>query len=114
MSTNQARTPQGARGGVATPREAEPPPPERNRPVYVERIGHVKAAIWANDGGHSGVYYTATLSRVYKDAENNWQSTERLGRDDLLIAAKVLDRAHTWICDMLQSQGASGQSPQGS
>jgi hypothetical protein len=72
MTTNEARTPRGARGGAATPRESEPPPPELNRPVHVERIGHVKAAIWANDGGHSGVYYTVTLSRVYTRRGRIW------------------------------------------
>jgi hypothetical protein len=84
--------------------EPEPEPaPDKVRPVHVERIGHVRAAIWANDGGPSGVYYVVTASRIYKDGENQWRSTDRFGRDDLLVLAKVLDRAHTWICDTLQA-----------
>jgi hypothetical protein len=33
----------------------------------------------------------------YKDDEGQWKTADGLGRDDLLVAAKVLDRAHTWI-----------------
>ena len=34
---------------------------------------------------------------LYKDAEGRWKSTDSLGREDLLLAAKVLDLAHSWI-----------------
>jgi hypothetical protein len=69
----------------------------------VERIGCIRAAIWANDGGPSGAYYAVTVSRIYKDGQNQWQSSDRFGRDDLLVLAKVVDRAHSWICDTLQA-----------
>ena len=28
-----------------------------------------------------------------------WRSTESFGRDDLLLAAKALDLAHSWVCE---------------
>lgn len=82
----------------------EPPPSQgKVRPIHVERLGTIRAAIWANDGGQSGVFYAVTVSRIYKDGQNQWQSSDRFGRDDLLVLAKVLDRAHSWICDTMQA-----------
>ncbi len=67
------------------------------KPTAEVRIGSVKAAIWANDTS-VGTRYNVTLSRIYKDGEE-WKSSDSLGRDDLLTAGKVLDRAHSWIVD---------------
>lgn len=60
-------------------------------------MGVVKAAIWKNDT-ENGVRFNVTLSRLYKDGEE-WKSTDSFGRDDLLVLAKVADRAHSWIHD---------------
>jgi hypothetical protein len=49
------------------------------------------------------VFFAVTASRLYKDGQNQWQSSDRFGRDDLLVLAKVLDRAHSWICDMMHA-----------
>ena len=61
----------------------------------------MKAAIWGNDTEH-GVRYSVSVTRVYKDGQGRWQTSESFGRDDLLTLAKVLDRAHSWICDQAQ------------
>ncbi|MBI5934731.1 MAG: hypothetical protein HY867_13580 [Chloroflexi bacterium] len=58
-------------------------------------MGRIKAAIWANPS-EKGVRYNATISRLYKDGET-WKNSSSFGRDDLLLASKVLDRAHSWI-----------------
>ena len=44
---------------------------------------------------------TVTLSRSYRDGDQ-WKYSESLWRDDLPLAAKLLDQAHTWIyeCNM--------------
>lgn len=73
------------------------------RPVHEVRLGRVKAAIWANEGEH-GVRYSVTVSRVYKDRQQRWQTTDSFGRDDLLVLAKVSDLAHTWISDQMRGQ----------
>jgi hypothetical protein len=67
------------------------------KPIHEVRLGAIKAAIWKNDTAN-GVRYNVTLSRIYKDREDNqWKSTDSFGRDDLLVLAKVADLAHTWI-----------------
>ena len=70
-----------------------------NRPVHEVRFGTVRAAIWANQTEQYGVLFNVTLSRSYKTAEGEWRDSDSFGRDDLLVAAKVLDEAHTWICN---------------
>ncbi len=68
-----------------------------NRPAQVIRLGAIKAAIWENTFGEN-TRYSVSLCRIYKDGDQ-WKTTESFGRDDLLLLAKVVDHAHTWICD---------------
>lgn len=75
------------------------------RPVHEIRFGKVKAAVWAAET-ERGVWFNVTVSRLYKDKDQRWKSTDRFGRDDLLVLAKALDQAHTWVCEM-----AKGQEP---
>jgi len=75
---------------------------DTNKPVHHIRINSVEAAIWANETAN-GTRHNVTLSRLYKEKESdNWRTTDSLGRDDLLAACKVLDMAHTWICENSQ------------
>ena len=71
---------------------------ERQRPAHVIRLGRIKAVIWANSG-LNGVWYSVQVARVYKDQSGQWQQSDSFGRDDLLLAGKALDQAHTWVCE---------------
>ena len=71
-----------------------------NRPVDKIRIGHITAAIFENTG-QKGTFYSVKLERGYKDGET-WKNTDSLGRDDLLVAAKALDKAHDRIIELQQ------------
>ena len=64
---------------------------EKTKPAYEIRMGVIKAAIWKN-----GSHYHVTVSRLYKD-NGDWKYSENFRRDDLLVLAKVVDLAHTWI-----------------
>ena len=66
-----------------------------SKPVHEIRLGAIKAAIWANDT-ERGKQYSVSPARLYKDGDE-WKSAVTFGRDDLLVLAKVLDMAHTWI-----------------
>ena len=57
--------------------------------------------VWANDT-ESGTRYNVTVSRLYKDQEQQWCTSESFGRDDLLLLAKVADLAHSWISEQMQ------------
>jgi len=71
----------------------------KNQPVKEIRFGRIKAGIWKNPGSNgSGPMFNTTLARLYKDPDDDaWKETQSFGREDLLLAAKALDEAHTWI-----------------
>lgn len=64
-----------------------------NKPETRFRVGNVTATIWKNDS-----YFSVTLQRSYKDGDE-WKNTDQLGSGDLLNAAKVLQRAETYISE---------------
>ena len=74
-----------------------------NQPIEEIRLGAIRAAIWENEG-QNGTRYTVSLSRLYKEG-SEWKSSQTLSRDDLLLAAKVLDKAHTRIFELQQGRG---------
>ena len=80
-------------------------------PVTEIRIGRIKAAIWENQG-EGGTWHTVQLSRLYRAGEG-WKSSFGLGRDDLLVAAKVLDQAHTRILELQAVSGVAESAPDG-
>lgn len=75
---------------------------DSNRPAHVVRLRNIRAAIWANES-ENGAWYNVTVSRLYKDADQQWKTSDGFGRDDLLLLAKVVDLAHTWISEQLQA-----------
>ena len=65
------------------------------KPAHEIRIGAIKAVIWANDT-QNGTRHNVTFARLYRD-DDGWKESTSFGRDDLLLLAKVADKAHTWI-----------------
>lgn len=81
---------------------------KKNQPVHEERIGAIKAVVWANPTKAGGTMHNTTIARIYKDADGNWQETTSFGRDDLLVAAKVLDRVHSFLTTKDSDQRSNG------
>jgi hypothetical protein len=65
------------------------------KPLHEIRFGLIKASIWANMT-KAGERYNVSVVRLYKNGDS-WVESKQFGRDDLLLASKVLDLAHTWI-----------------
>lgn len=77
------------------------------KPLEEIRLGRVKAAIWKNivdQGNNSRPVYNVSFQKLYGDTEGKWQSTESFGRDDLLVLAKVAERAFERIHEWHQEQ----------
>lgn len=65
------------------------------QPVHTVRFGFIKASIWQNQT-KAGDRHNVTVTRLFRDGDV-WRESNHFGRDDLLLLAKVLDSAHTWI-----------------
>ena len=65
------------------------------QPVHSVRFGYIKVNIWFNQT-KSGDRHNVTVTRLYRDGDL-WRESQHFGRDDLLLLAKALDQAHTWI-----------------
>ena len=70
----------------------------KTQPTAEVRIGQIKAAIWKNDTD-AGTRFNVTVTRIYMEGEE-WKYSETFGRNDLLVLAKVLDRAHDRIYEL--------------
>jgi hypothetical protein len=68
---------------------------QKNRPNDEVRLGSIRAAIWRNEAEH-GARYSVTFERLYKEGAE-WKSSSSFGRDELLLLAKVADKAHSRI-----------------
>ena len=69
-------------------------------PVKTFRLGRIKAAVWENEADQKK-YFNVTFARTYVDEAKNYHDTDRFGRDDLPLVAKLADQAHTFIFDRL-------------
>jgi hypothetical protein len=79
------------------------------RPVHEVRLGRIKAAIWENET-QNGARHNVTVTRIYRDADDQWRDSSSFGRDDLPLVAKVVDRAHSWIFD--NANGSTSFDPE--
>ncbi len=100
---------------TSTRRDASSEDAPKQRPAQTIRFGRLKATIWRQESD-KGPWYSVVLTRTYRDQAGNWQSSGSFGRDDLLLLAKLVDQAHTWICRELAKNWAtdgSGQADEG-
>jgi len=82
---------------------------EKQKPIHTVLLGRIKAAIWLNQGTN-GPWYSVQVCRLYMDKHGKWQHSGTFQRDDLLLAGKVLDRAHSWIYEQMQRAGNDRQT----
>ncbi len=67
-----------------------------NQPIHTIRLGRIKVAIWQNEG-INGPFHSATVSRTYRDEDNNFQDSQSFRQNDLLLLAKSIDEAHSYL-----------------
>jgi hypothetical protein len=72
---------------------------EKVKPIRKIKAWPISAAIWGQE--HEGrVFYNATFQRSYKKDDGSYGNSDSFGKDDLLLLAKVADRAHTAILEL--------------
>jgi hypothetical protein len=71
-------------------------------PAQKFRIGTVSVIVWRN-AGKELPWYSVQIQRSYKNGDDEWRQTDALGFEDTLVAAKLLDQAHSFIAEAMQS-----------
>jgi len=79
--------------------QPEAPSARSNRPVHEIRHRQVRATIWKNPT-QNGPMYNVTVSRSYRDDNNEWHDTNSFPFNDLMNLAKALSDAHTFIAKL--------------
>ncbi|HYE21815.1 MAG TPA: hypothetical protein VEA69_25475 [Tepidisphaeraceae bacterium] len=79
-------------------------------PVWKKRLfsngSWVECAVFRTEverGQSSFAAFDVVLDRSYRDGEGKWHTSQSLRRDDLLVAAHVLQRAYAWISEQEKS-----------
>jgi hypothetical protein len=86
---------------------------KKDAPVHEHRLGRILGVVWKNRDDQGRAFYSVQLSRLFRDDRGSWQRSTSFGRDDLLVACKVLDQLHTWIYEAAgeQEDNDSASSP---
>jgi hypothetical protein len=66
-----------------------------NRPIQEFRHRRIRATVWKNNTTN-GTMYTVTITRAFKQGEE-WRDSHNFGYDDVLIVAKLMYDAHSFI-----------------
>lgn len=80
-------------------------------PVDVLRDGALKASIWKAEG-EKGPFFTAKLTRAYKDQDGQWRETQSLSASDLLPGSELLKRAYHRMKDLRKEHAQTRPSEQ--
>jgi hypothetical protein len=75
---------------------SNPEPTSGPAPEHKIHYGRVDLAIWKRQG-EGGSWYSTSITRSYKDKDDQWQRTPNLDEEDLLPAARALEEAFTWM-----------------
>jgi len=70
-----------------------------NRPIHEIRHRNVRATIWKNPV-QNGVMYNVTVSRSYRDDNNEWHDTNSFPFNDLINLAKAPSDAQKFIAGL--------------
>jgi hypothetical protein len=81
------------------------------QPAHKIRISNLSVTIWRNVS-EKGTWYSVNPSRSYKTGDETWKESDSLGFDDLLVMAKLLDQAHTWIAKQMQADSKARRARQ--
>ncbi len=74
-----------------------------NEPAVKLRDRGLSVTIWKNESEDGKSYYSANLSKSYKDSADAWQETTSLNADDMLRGANLLQQGYNKILELKAS-----------
>lgn len=72
----------------------------KNQPIDKIRFGRLAVTIWENTSQEGDTFHNFSVERTYTDADGNPQSSGSFHRNDLLILAEALRKAHERSYDL--------------
>jgi len=86
-----------------------------NKPAQTIRYGNIKVTIWKNASEDNGSFFTATVTRSWRDEKDEWHDSQSFNFRDLPSLSKAIADAHSWIAwqERRQSDGRTGASTHG-
>lgn len=82
------------------------------KPIKELRFGKVRAAIWQNET-KGGIFHSVTFSRLYKTEAGKWADSTSFNRQDLLVIAKLAEKAFTTLHENLGDDGSTEEQEAG-
>ena len=70
---------------------------EKQGPVFTARVGLVKAAVWENTTEGGRTTHAVSLTRSYKDDNEQWHETNTYYADDLPKVQLAMGKAYDYI-----------------
>lgn len=80
------------------------------KPVSRVSMYPISAALWRNENAKGEAFYNVSFERNYMDDAGKWQSSSTFNAGDLLLLAKVADRAHSEIYKLRASDRQAKQT----
>ena len=68
-----------------------------NAPIKKFSAGGVQVAVWENEGKEGNSYNTVSVSRNYKDKNDEWKSSNSFRVSDLPKAVVALNKAYEFL-----------------
>lgn len=83
----------------------------KRKPWKTIRLSTIACAIWRNEGEH-GFWYSCTFTRSYKNKEGEWEYSDSMNRDDLLVMSRCAEKGYDIILkqmnqDRIDAQGTN-------
>ncbi len=66
-------------------------------PIKKFSVGGLQIAIWENESKEGKTYNTVSISRNYKDKNDEWKSSNSLRVNDLPKAVTALNKAYEFL-----------------
>ncbi len=67
------------------------------KPVKKFSAGAVQVAVWENEGKEGNNFYSVSLSKRYKDKNEEWKNSNSLKQTDLPKAVLALNKAYEYL-----------------
>ena len=67
------------------------------KPIFEVPLGAIRACVWENQSADGNAFCQVTVTRSYKDKDDQWKDTHSFRRDDLPKVSFALSKCFEFI-----------------